>query len=101
MSTSTPTRRDLLTGRMSNSAPAHISSAVILARPSAVEAVVAHLIEQFGVEIHARDGSKIVVVMEGRSAGELGEKLARIALAEGVLAANMVYEQLDAGSDEI
>ena len=39
--------------------------------------------------------SAIVVVIEGTSTGMLGESLSRIAVLEGVVAANMVFEHVE------
>lgn len=90
-----PTRRDFLSPRMSIAEPAHISSAVVLAKPAEAEAVIACLSREPGVEVHGRNGPRIVVVMEAPTAGELGEMLNRITLMAGVISAAMVYEQLD------
>jgi nitrate reductase NapD len=48
-----------------------------------------------GVETHQRDASKIVIVMEATDSGILGGRLAEIATWQGVLSANMVFEQVD------
>jgi nitrate reductase NapD len=72
----------------------HISSAVVLARPDRVEAVSEALRRMARTEIHARRAERIVVVMEGSSADELGGRLAAIAAIDGVIAANMVFEHI-------
>jgi len=91
-------RRDLLTGQrwpVSNPAAHFISSAVVTVLPSCAEDVVLWLSGLVGVEVHARQGSKIVVTIEGASSGFLGERLTGIALFDGVISANMVYEHMD------
>ena len=45
--------------------------------------------------MHGHQGGKIVVVIEGKSTGEMGDRLTRIALLDGVIAANMVYEHIE------
>ena len=73
----------------------HISSAVVSVLPgheAAVSEAIAALPE---TEIHHAEGGKIVIVMEGPSTGALGDRLARIALMDHVLSANMVYEVVD------
>ena len=60
----------------------HISSAVV----SAMRDVV----------VHAHEGGKIVVVIEGACTGVMGDCLTRIALLDGVVAANMVFEHIEA-----
>ncbi len=88
------TRRDLLSAATC-AEPLHISSAVVLARPEETDAVIGRLSREPGVEVHGRNGPRIVVVMEARTAGRLGEMLNRMTLMEGVISAAMVYEHLD------
>ncbi|EHK78972.1 NapD family protein [Sinorhizobium meliloti CCNWSX0020] len=73
----------------------HISSAVIATMPRMRERVVAELAEMPNVEVYAHEAGKIVVVIEGTSTGMLGESLSRIAMLEGVVAANMVFEHVE------
>lgn len=46
-----------------------------------------------GVEVHGSGSGKIVVVIEGPTAGHLGEMLINISAMDDVLAAHMVFEQ--------
>lgn len=89
-----PTRRDLLLAGTAPD-PIHISSAVVLAKPADADAVVGRLSRVPGIEVHGRNGPRIVVVMEAPTAGKLGEMLNRMTLMEGVISAAMVYEQRD------
>jgi len=73
----------------------HISSAVVTAFPEASTAVAARILALPDTEIYAIENGKIVVVMEGATTGEIGGRLAEIALMEGVLTANLVFEQID------
>lgn len=73
----------------------HISSAVILVQPASAEAVAAHVAAMPGVDVHAREGSKIIITIEGPTTGVLGDSLTQISLLDGVLAANMVFEHVD------
>jgi nitrate reductase NapD len=80
-----------------------ISSAIVTAFPDDAPAVAERIATLPGVEVHAVAGSRIIIVMEGRESGEIGARLAEIALMEGVLAANMVYEhaaRLAEGGDD-
>ena len=86
------TRRSLLTGAIT---PHHISSAVVVALPARREALGARLAAMPGVEVHAGDGSRIVITIEGPSSGMLGETLTRIAMLDGVISANMVFEHIE------
>lgn len=78
----------------------HISSAVIAARPGHLDAVLEALAGFDNVEVHGADKGKIVVVIEGPSTGVLGDTLMRISVLDGVIAANMVFEQIDMEEDE-
>lgn len=73
----------------------HISSAVVSALPAQVAAVLAAIRELPDTEIHRVENGKIVIVLEGASTGVLGDRLAAISLIEGVLSANMVFEQIE------
>ena len=72
----------------------HISSAIVVTHPGRAEAVASTLAEIDNVEVHASQHGKIVIVIEGRSAGELGETLVGISAMDGVIAAHMVFEQV-------
>ncbi|MDS9468254.1 chaperone NapD [Paracoccus sp. MBLB3053] len=73
----------------------HVSSAVVSVMPGAMEAVLAEIGQHQNVEVHGRDERRVVVTIEGRSSGELGEKLTQINLINGVLGANMVFEHAE------
>lgn len=71
----------------------HISSAVVVTRPEMAGTLAERLDGIEGVEVHAHEGGKIVVVIEGPHSGALGETLVGISAMDGVLAAHMVFEQ--------
>jgi nitrate reductase NapD len=70
----------------------HVSSAVVAVKPGSEEAVLSSLAALTGVEVHAAERARIVITIEGHSTGELGDRLTGIALMDGVIAANMVFE---------
>ncbi|MDU0341884.1 chaperone NapD [Bosea rubneri] len=72
----------------------HISSAVVSAFPERCDEVVRQINAVPLTEVHRVEGGKIVIVMEGASTGEIGARLAEIGLMDGVLSANMVFEQI-------
>jgi periplasmic nitrate reductase NapD len=99
MSPGNRSRRALLTGRLA-SRPArmdtltvHISSAVISVLPNWRDEVLGRLSALPGVEVHHVAPFKIVVVLEADDAGAIGSRLAEISTWNGVLSANMVFEQ--------
>ncbi len=91
-------RRALLTG---GSAPKHcdsrycVSSAVVTVLPGREQEVVARLGRMPGVTLHGEGRNKLVLVLEGSDSGVVGSLLAEISVMDGVLAANMVFEQTE------
>lgn len=73
----------------------HISSAVIMTLPAMQQVVLADLDEMANVKVHAHQGNKIVIVIEGTSTQVLGERLSQISSLDGVIAANMVFEHVE------
>ena len=84
------TRRGLLTAGAGDRH--HVSSAVVLALPERRAELSSRLAAMRGVEVHASEGSRIVVTIEGPTSGMLGETLTTISAMDGVLAANTVFE---------
>ncbi len=87
------TRRGLLTAGAGDLH--HISSAVVLAHPERRADLAKRLAAMRGVEVHASEGSRIVITIEGPTSGMLGETLTAISAMDGVLAANMVFEHAE------
>ena len=52
-----------------------------------------------GVEVHAGEGSRIVITIEGPNSGMLGETLTAISIMDGVISANMVFEHIEQTED--
>ena len=73
----------------------HISSAIVSVLPEHREIVSQMLLRLPDVEIHHTSLSKIVIVLEEAEDGALGSRLAEIASWNGVLSANMVFEQTE------
>ena len=97
MSSPGPSRRALLSGTLvtTRDSGIHISSAIVSVVPSRREEIERRLCALESVDIHHRESFKIVIVVEARDAGEIGSRLAEIATWNGVLSANMVFEQAD------
>jgi periplasmic nitrate reductase NapD len=102
MSTYAPTRRAVLGGRLTptqaavaDDAMLHISSAVVTVLPAHREAIIGKLSGLADAEVHHAEAFKIVVVLEATDPGAIGIRLAEIATWEGVLSANMVFEQTE------
>ncbi|MGE3626898.1 MAG: chaperone NapD [Hyphomicrobiales bacterium] len=87
------TRRGLLTAGAGDRY--HISSAVVVALPERRAELSERLAAMRGVEVHASEGSRVVLTIEGPTSGMLGETLTTISAMDGVLAANMVFEHAE------
>jgi periplasmic nitrate reductase NapD len=79
---------------MTAEATIHISSAVVSVLPEWRDDVLNALAQLPDLEVHQHDARKIVIVMEAADSGILGGRLAEIACWQGVLSANMVFEQV-------
>ncbi|MFN7092341.1 MAG: chaperone NapD [Allorhizobium sp.] len=73
----------------------HVSSAVVLTAPASADRLINALTEMPNVEVHAAENGKIILVIEGRSSGEMGATLAAISGLPDVMAANMVFEHAE------
>lgn len=78
-----------------------ISSAVVTVKPGRQSAVAEALARLPQTEVRAAEGGKIVVLLEGASRGEVGGRLTEIALLEGVITANMVFEHVEDEDGEV
>ncbi|ALA20025.1 MULTISPECIES: chaperone NapD [unclassified Chelatococcus] len=77
----------------------HISSAVVRTLPDRCAEVVKRVGTLPDTEIHHVADGRIVVVMEGPDSATLGGRLATIATFDGVLSANLVFEQVTTLAD--
>ena len=90
-------RRALLKGGLTSASVGeealHILSAIVTVQPNRREEILDRLSALAGVEIHHAEAFKFVVVLEANDSGTVGGWLAEIATWNGVLSANMVFEQ--------
>lgn len=73
----------------------YVSSAVVFTRPERARDAVDAINRFPDAEVFHCEGGKIVVVLEGPSSRAVGDRLAEIALMDGVISANLVYEQVE------
>lgn len=73
----------------------HISSAVVAVKLDHVRDVIEAISAMEKTEVHGHQDGRIVVVLEGESTGELGDRLTAMAALDGVIAANMVFEHVE------
>lgn len=74
----------------------HISSAVVRVAEDSRADVVRRIQEELpGAEVMHAEASTIIVVMETAETGAAGTLLARMAALEGVISANLAFEQTE------
>ena len=79
----------------------NISSVIVNARPGHAENVRLRLVEIDGVEVHAvSDEGKIIVTLETEGDGPTADLFERISKLDDVLAASMVYHQIESDPDK-
>lgn len=92
-----PRRRALLSGRLET----HISSLVIHALPDRLDQVQRTIARLPGAAIAAASpAGKLVVTLETANEKDIASHLGEIQSIKGVLAATLVYHQIETSSDE-
>lgn len=79
----------------------NISSAIVHARPGAVNAVKARLSVIDGIEIQAvTDAGRMIVTIETEGDGSMADAFDAINKMDGVLSASMVFHQTESDPDK-
>jgi nitrate reductase NapD len=73
----------------------HVCGLLLMARPENVSRVERQLSEIPGVELHANDGGRMVVTVEGSTYRECADIMNQLATLDGVASSSLVYHQLD------
>ena len=73
----------------------HISSALVTAWPERCADVARRIATLPDTEVRFAEGSRIIVIIEGPDSGTIGARLAEIGSLDGVLSANLVFEQAE------
>ena len=95
-------RRKFINGRWTDAEdapePAEIASILVQARPERLDAVARAIESLPGAQIYSRDPKgKLVVVLETRDVGSIGESLNIISSMPNVLTAALVFHATDEG----
>ena len=77
----------------------HVCGLVLMSRPERVADVEATLRDMPGVELHANDGGRRVVTVEGAAYGECADIMNTLATLKGVASSSLVYHQVDNESE--
>lgn len=73
----------------------HVCGLLLMTRPEHASAVQRALMGLAGVELHASDGGRMVVTIEGSAYGECADLMNHLATLEGVASSSLVYHQVD------
>ena len=74
---------------------AHIASLIVRARSECAHVVAECLSKLPGVEVHAVQDGKIIVVLEGATESALADRMESIRAEPGVLLVNLIYHEVD------
>ncbi|HPE81463.1 MAG: chaperone NapD [Chromatiaceae bacterium] len=73
----------------------HVCGVLLMSRPEH-SARVEHALSAIpGVELHANDGGRMVVTVEGPEYGRCGDIISQLATLDGVASSSLVYHQID------
>jgi len=73
----------------------HICGVLLMSRPEHAAMVEKTLGDMPGVELHANDGGRMVVTVEGEAYRLCGDTIAKLATLDGVASSSLVYHQID------
>lgn len=76
----------------------HVCGLLLMARPEHVPDVEKALHDIDGVELHANDGGRMVVTVEGAAYGHCADIMNQLATMSGVASSSLVYHQIDKAS---
>ncbi|WP_448208084.1 chaperone NapD [Azospirillum sp. sgz302134] len=77
----------------------HVASILVHLRPERREAVRAAVAVLPGTEIHAEEGGKMVVTVEGPHEGWIADRMTALHLLDGVLSAVLVFHHVEPNGD--
>jgi nitrate reductase NapD len=73
----------------------HVCGVLLMARPEHAPKVTRALHRMPGVELHANDGGRMVVTVEGDGYEACTETMNKLATLDGVASSSLVYHQID------
>jgi nitrate reductase NapD len=73
----------------------HVCGVLLMSRPEFVPKVERALAKLSGVELHASDGGRMVVTVEGNAYRDCADALNELATLEGVASSSLVYHQIE------
>lgn len=73
----------------------HVCGLLLMSRPEQAPAVERALRDMAGVELHASQGGRMVVTVEGSSYAQCADLMTELATLEGVASSALVYHHHD------
>ena len=73
----------------------HVCGLLLMSRPENAATVEQALQTMSGVELHANDGGRMVVTVEGEAYGECADIMNQLATLRGVASSSLVYHQVE------
>jgi len=73
----------------------HVCGLLLMSRPDSAQSVERALHAINGVEVHANEGGRMVVTVEGEAYHECAEIMNQLATMSGVASSSLVYHQID------
>ncbi|MCB1788874.1 MAG: chaperone NapD [Gammaproteobacteria bacterium] len=73
----------------------HVCGVLLMSRPEHVASVSAKIATMPGVELHANDGGRMVVTVEGAAYADCADTMNTLATLDGVASSSLVYHQID------
>ena len=77
----------------------HVCGVLLMSRPEHVPKVAQALKAMAGVELHATDGGRMVVTIEGSEYRQCADRMTELATLDGVASSSLVYHQIDTESE--
>jgi len=73
----------------------HVCGLLLMSRPEHAATVEQALHAMTGVQLHANEGGRMVVTVEGDAYGECADIMNQLATLNGVASSSLVYHQVD------
>lgn len=73
----------------------HVCGVLLMSRPEHTAKVEQALGGMPGVELHANEGGRMVVTVEGDEYGRCADTITALATLDGVASSSLVYHQID------
>jgi nitrate reductase NapD len=76
----------------------HVCGVLLMSRPELAPKVEQALATLPGVELHASEGGRMVVTVEGSEYSDCADAIGELATLDGVASSSLVYHQIDTAS---